>query len=178
MKHKQKLATLISLTVFCCLFASCAKPQQGDARQQVAANEPPRVASVDVVKVTPEELTLAKGESGYAIVRLQIQNGYHVNANPASYPYLIATELQVPPAEGIGVDFISYPNPLTRQFAFAEKPLAVYEGETVVKAMLKANASASSGKHNLSAKLRVQACDEQVCYAPGVIELTLPVTVR
>jgi cytochrome c biogenesis DsbD-like protein len=178
MKHKQTRATLILLTLVCCLFAGCAKPKQGDADQQSSANEPPRVASVDVVKVAPEELTLAKGESGYAIVRLQIQNGYHINANPASYPYLIATDLQVPPAEGIGVDFISYPNPQTRQFAFAEKPLAVYEGEAVVKAMLKANASASPGKHNLSAKLRVQACDEQVCYAPGVIDLTLPLTVR
>jgi hypothetical protein len=44
--------------------------------------------------------------------------------------------------------------------------------------MLKATPAAEPGKHNLSAKLRVQACDDQVCYAPGTIDLTIPVTVK
>jgi hypothetical protein len=131
-----------------------------------------------VVKVTPEELTLAKGESGYAVVRLQIQNGYHINANPASFPYLIATELQLPPASGITVSFVIYPEPLTKTFAFADQPLKVYEGDTAVKAMVRATPAAAAGQHNLSAKLRVQACDDQVCYVPGTIDLTVPVTVK
>ncbi len=47
-----------------------------------------------------------------------------------------------------------------------------------MKAMLKADKSAQPGKHNLSAKLRVQACDDKVCYAPGVLDLILPVNVK
>jgi len=47
-----------------------------------------------------------------------------------------------------------------------------------VKAMLKAAQSAETGRHNLSAKLRVQACDDQVCYPPGVMDLTVPVTIK
>ena len=166
-------ATLIAIVCF--LFAACAKPT-GDTNQ--AGGEPPRIASTDVVKATPEELTLAKGESGYAIVRLQIQDGYHINANPATFPYLIATELQLAPANGIAVDFVSYPDALTKKFSFAEEPLKVYEGETIVKAMLKADPAATPGKHNLSAKLRVQACDDTVCYPPGTMDLSLPVAVK
>ena len=168
------------LIVFSCLLlAACAKPA-ANTNQPVSATgaEPPRITSTGVVKATPQEVTLAKGASGYATVRLEIQNGYHINANPPSYPYLIATELQVPPAGGISVDFISYPDALTRKFSFAEGPLKVYEGETLVKAMLKAGQSAETGQHNLSAKLRVQACDDQVCYPPGTIDLILPVTVK
>jgi len=48
----------------------------------------------------------------------------------------------------------------------------------IVTPMLKAAPSAETGKHNLSATLRVQACDDQVCYAPGTIDLTIPVTVK
>ena len=163
----------------CLLLAACAKPA-ANTNQQVSAtgSEPPQIASTNVVKATPEELTLAKGASGYATVRLQIQNGYHINANPPSFPYLKATELQIAPAEGFSVDFITYPDALTKKFSFAEGPLKVYEGEAIVKAMLKAGPSAETGQHNLSAKLRVQACDDQVCYAPGTIDLTIPVTVK
>ena len=121
---------------------------------------------------------IVKGESGEAIVRLKIDDGYHVNANPPSFPYLIATQLELTPPTGISVDFISYPNALTKKFSFAEQPLAVYEGETYLKVRLTAAKSVAPGEHNLSAKLRVQACDDQVCYAPGTMDLTLPVTVR
>jgi thiol:disulfide interchange protein DsbD len=166
---------LKKFTVLLCvlLTAACAK-QPAPATK----NEPPRIASIDVVKVISDEVALAKGASGDAFVRLQIQNGYHINANPASFPYLIATQLDVTPASGVSVDFITYPDPLTRTFSFADQPLKVYEGDTIVKAKLKAAVSAETGKHNLSAKLRVQACDDQVCYAPGTIDLTLPVTVK
>jgi hypothetical protein len=170
-------AILIALVLL--LSAACAK-RAGDTNQSAAAgtNEPPRIASTDVVKATPEELTLAKGESGYAIVRLQIQNGYHINANPPTFPYLKATELELTPANGITVDFVVYPDALTKKFSFADEPLKVYEGETIVKAMVKAGPSAPSGRHNLSAKLRVQACDDTVCYPPGVMDLSVPVAVK
>lgn len=168
------------LVVTCFLFLSaCAKPA-ADSNQPAPAgtSEPPRIASTDVVKANPQELTLAKGESGYAVVRVSVQNGYHINANPPSFPYLKATELELMPANGLSVDFVTYPDPLTKKFSFSEEPLKVYEGDTPVKAMLKAASSAPAGTHNLSAKLRVQACDDQVCYPPGVIDLIVPVTVK
>jgi hypothetical protein len=56
--------------------------------------------------------------------------------------------------------------------------LKVYEGETIVQAMVKAGPAAETGRHNLSAKLRVQACDDAVCYAPGTMDLSVPVTVK
>ena len=173
--NKNASATLITIVLL--LSAACTKPA-GETNPTAGTGEPPRIASTDVVKATPEEISLAKGESGYAIVRLQIRNGYHVNANPPTFPYLKATELEVTPANGISVDFVSYPDALTKTFSFADEPLKVYEGETIVKAMLKAGPSAQSGKHNLSAKLRVQACDDTVCYPPGEMSLSVPVAIK
>lgn len=158
----------------CLMVVGCAKPQPPSN-----TNQQPGVTSVGVVKVTPMAASIAKGESGDAIVRLRIDNGYHVNANPPSFSYLIATQLELTPAAGISVDFITYPDALTKKFAFSpDKALAVYEGEIDLKVRLTAAKSAESGIHNLSGKLRVQACDDQVCYAPGTADLTLPVSIK
>lgn len=164
------------LLAVCCLGMACAKAPTNNA--EANANEPPAINSVDVVKASPQAATIAAGESGEAVVKLQITNGYHVNANPPTFSYLKATEIELTPADGIAVEFITYPDPLTKKFSFSEKPLAVYEGETTVKAQLKADKTSKPGTHNLSAKLRVQACDDKVCYAPGVIDLVVPVNIK
>ena len=166
----------IWLLVLCCLGVACAKAPTNST--QANANEPPAINSVDVVKANPQEVTITAGASGDAVVRLQISNGYHVNANPPSFSYLKATELELTPADGIAVEFVTYPDALTKKFSFSEKPLAVYEGETTLKARLKADKTTKPGTHNLSAKLRVQACDDKVCYAPGAIDLVVPVNIK
>lgn len=158
-----------------CLLTACAHKQPAP---QNTETEPPRVSSVDVVKALPQETTIAQGESGVVVVRLQIKDGYHVNANPPSQSYLKATEIELKPAEGISVEFIRYPDPLIKAFAFSETPLKIYERDTDLKIHLKADKRASQGKHNLSATLRVQACDDKVCYAPGAMDLTVPVNVK
>jgi len=177
LKHSRN--NVLTIAIACFLFAACAKPAANTNRSAATGSgEPPQIASTDVVEVKADELTLAKGESGYAIVRLQIRNGYHINANPPTYPYLKATEIDLTPANGISVDFVSYPDPLVKKFEFAEDPLKVYEGQTILKAMLKAGPQAETGRHNLSGKLRVQACDETVCYAPGTMDVSVPVSVK
>jgi thioredoxin:protein disulfide reductase len=171
------MKNIFGLLLLVCLVAACAKAPENSGGTN-NATEGPAIRSVDVVQARPEEATLTSGESGEALVRLQITNGYHVNANPPSFPYLKATELEITPADGIAVEFMTYPDPLTRKFAFSEQPLAVYEGETIVKARLKADKTAKPGKHNLSAKLRVQACDDKVCYAPGTLDVLVPVNIK
>ena len=156
--------------------AACAKSPADNPAS--SASEPPAIKSTDVVKATPQEATIARGESGDVVVPIKITDGYHVNANPPSYSYLKATELELPPSNGITVEFISYPDPLKKKFSFAEQELAVYEGEAVVKARVRADKSAPTGKRNLSAKLRVQACDDKVCYAPGVLDVIVPVNIQ
>jgi thiol:disulfide interchange protein DsbD len=171
--HQNHIRGMIGL---CLLAAACAKSPTNNTA--ATASEPPPIASVNVVKATPQELTLTRGESGDALVLLKIADGYHVNANPPSYSYLKATELELQPADGIVVEFITYPDALTKKFSFAEKPLAVYERQATIKARLKADKTVPAGKHNLSAKLRVQACDDKVCYAPGALDLTVPVDIK
>jgi thioredoxin:protein disulfide reductase len=169
----------LGLLLLSVALVGCAKaPTNNTTTSDANTNEPPSINSVDVVKVQPQEATLSPGGSGEALVLIQITNGYHVNANPPSQPYLKPTELELKPAEGISVGFIVYPDPLVKSFSFSQTPLKVYEGSTQLKVNLKADKKATPGKHNLSAELRVQACDDKVCYAPGALDVVVPVNIK
>lgn len=168
------LVVLLSL-----LLAGCSQSTQPVANSgSPSPAEPTRITSVGVVKAVAPPITIEVGGTTDAIVQLTIQDGYHVNANPPTFPYLKATELVMPGTGGISLVNVTYPKALERKFAFAEQPLAVYEGKADLKATLKADKSASPGEQSIPAQLRIQACDEQVCYAPGTLELAIPVQVK
>ena len=171
---------LILLVVLIGLAASCTK--HPTAENSPAPTNSPGASQVrnstDVVKVSAEPAEIARNQTSDVSVKLSIQKGFHVNANPPTFAYLKATELEFPQSPELSVSFIVYPDPITKSFAFAEKPLAVYEGDTTLKVKLKADKSAKVGTQNLSGKLRVQACDDQVCYAPGTLDVNLPLTIK
>lgn len=172
-------------TITCLLLlfvAACSKPGPNSASQATptpaAASPAQRITSESVVKVEAQPIEIPAGGSAEAVVRVNVQSGYHINANPPTYPYLKATALEIPSGEGVSVAFITYPKALDKTFPFAEKPLAVYEGTTELKATLKADKAAKPGERSLPAHLRIQACDDQVCYQPGTLELAIPVNVK
>jgi hypothetical protein len=56
-----------------------------------------------------------------ASIELVVSPGYHINAHPATFPYLIATEITPGKVEGITVsDKLAYPAPKMETFAFAD----------------------------------------------------------
>ena len=142
-----------------------------------AASTQPR-NSADMVKAVALPAEVRPNDTTEAMVQVTVQNGYHINANPPTFPYLIGTELSLQVSPPLSVSFIVYPDPITKTFPFAEKPLAVYEGTATLKVSLKADKSAKPGTQNISGKLRVQACDDQVCYAPGTLALSIPLTIK
>lgn len=179
MTRSNILLAIIAFAVFA--LPGCGKSNQPATTPTASpseAVEAKQIASVDVVKAAAQPTTIQAGSSGEAIVRLTIQNGYHINANPPTYPYLKATALEISPVDGVSVAFVTYPKALEKKLAFAEKPLAVYEGEAELKATLKADKAAKTGERSIPAYLRIQACDDQVCYPPGTLELAIPVNIK
>jgi len=176
--------TPLKLAVFCLLLlivnGACSKAPENSNASATASASPAaqRVTSESVVKVGAQPVQIVAGGSGKTAVRITIQTGYHVNANPPTFPYLKATTLVVPPAEGVSLGTVTYPKALQKKFAFAEKELAVYEGEAEVMALLKVDKAAPKGERSVPAELRIQACDEQVCYAPGTIAFAIPVNIK
>jgi thiol:disulfide interchange protein DsbD len=121
----------------------------------------PPVATVQAKLSQP----LVPGGDATLEVRLSIREPFHVNANPASEDYLIPTRLIVAPARGVSVGRPTYPEAEHKKFAFFEKPLAVYEGEVLLSAPVKASAAYASAP--LSGEVEYQACDDKSCLPPA-----------
>ena len=136
-------------------------------------------SSKDAVTAAPDSVMHLKvGSSGEAGVKITVQSGFHTNANPASAPNLIPTQLTVDPVNGIVAGKPVYPAPSgTRKFQFSETPLKVYEGTVLFKVPIKTAASLPKGELSLKATVRAQPCDEEVCYPPRNIEVTIPVVI-
>lgn len=135
-------------------------------------------SSARVVKVTSSPVTIPQNGSADAIVTLSISPGFHVNANPATFPYLIATEVKASKIEGITVGTPGYPAGEKKKFQFAEEPLAVYEGEVGVKLNLRTEKNAAVGSRSLPITVRVQACDHEQCFPPATVNATIAVDVK
>lgn len=173
---------LITGFVFTLTLAACSPPTTAPVAPAAPPTPTPAriapVTSLNFVKAAAAEAQIATGGSGEAVVTVAVQSGYHVNANPPSDAYLKATELIVSPADGLSVGFVKYPTAVKKKFSFSDKQLAVYEGEVPIKVLLKAGAATAKGTHQLATKLNVQACDDQLCYPPGTLEMTIPVTIK
>lgn len=96
------------------------------------------------------------------VVRLSIDEGWHVNANPASLPFLIPTAVEL--SDGVQMERIHYPPGIAFQPAFSDEALSVYEGHVAVRATLPAEFDGTSP----SVAVRYQACDHQRCLPPAV----------
>ena len=154
---------------------ACSKPatNQGPAASQ---NSPREVrSSADVVSLGGTGTAISGGNDGEALVMLSIEAGYHVNANPATYPYLIATEVTADKVEGLDVGKAIYPPAKKQKFDFAEEALAVYEGQVEVRLPIKI---AGKGPRSLPLNVRVQACDHEKCFPPATLNTSVSVEVK
>jgi DsbC/DsbD-like thiol-disulfide interchange protein len=172
---KSRLSFLFLTSI---LFVGCSQShptEQPQADQTTTSN----VGSTsDVVKVKMAVTSIPAGGSGEAGVGLSILPGFHVNANPATFDYLIATQLNATQTEGISPGKPVYPTAEKKSFQFAKEPLSVYEGEVQIKLPLTVDTNAAKGSHSLPIKVRVQACDTEKCYPPDTLSAVLAIEVK
>lgn len=179
------LLLLVALSVSCASDSSpTTNANAGSTNAAVAttnangATKAPQSPLEGKVSASVERVEIRAGETVETSVLLSIASGYHVNANPATEKFLIPTVVNVKPEAGITVGKIVYPKPLRKKFPFAEVPLDVYEGDAVIKLMLGAPRDLRRGQHTLRTDIRVQPCDDQMCYPPATIATAIDVTIR
>ena len=107
------------------------------------------------------------------VVTLEIEKGFHINANPASFDFLVPTTVTF---AGLSPLEIRYAPPLPFKSSFAPDTLNVYEGK--VQAVAQFKKGALDGLHALKATVHAQACTESVCLPPSRIPLTVRLTRR
>lgn len=146
---------------------------QQDFRQETAI--PESTADLVELETRVSKRPVRSGEDLKAAVFAEIAEGWHVNAHRPLQEFLIGTSLEIEPHERIVVADVRYPDPDLARFDFADEELAVYEGETPIFISLRTSEAAPAGLDSLSGRLRVQACNDQICLQPSTISVAIPV---
>jgi len=98
--------------------------------------------------------------------KVDIERGWHTNSHKPTFDYLIGTELSLTLPEGWPEAEIVYPPGEMKSFAFADKPISVYEGRVALVAHLDIPADTPEGEWPVEVALTYQACDDRSCLPP------------
>ncbi len=137
----------------------------------------PGSASVVSLRLGADTGSIVAGQPFRLAVVATIEPGWHVNSNAPFEDYLIPTEAAVLPADGLTFGPPAYPPHKEQKLPFSEKPLALFDGETVIVVEGKAEASATPGARTLRATLDFQPCNDAQCLAPNQVEAVLAIDV-
>jgi len=161
------------LTRLACLLlalsAAASAPWSPSARAQLlpaAPAAPTENAEAVTVSARLSGAARAKGRADL-LVGLTIHEPFHINANPASESYLIATQVLVAQAPGVQAGKPLYPRPTPKKFSFYPGLLKVYQGTVQVRVPLSFGASYKGAP--VSGTLKYQACNDQSCMAPVTV---------
>lgn len=96
----------------------------------------------------------------------EVENGFHIQANPASAPNLIPTTINFEENAALEFSTPKYPSPKSYSLkGFGS--LAAYSGKFKIEVPCKVKS-----KYTAAGKIRYQACNEKTCFFP----MTLPFT--
>jgi DsbC/DsbD-like thiol-disulfide interchange protein len=108
---------------------------------------------------------------------IDIPGGYHINSSRPLESYLIATSVKVEPENGLRAGAVSYPRPLLKSFKFSRKQLSVYEGQVRLKFNVTVPADYSDGSAKVKARVRLQSCNDEVCFPPKNYDVSLKIDI-
>lgn len=139
-----------------------------------AAQVPDKVVEMDIL---PETSRLVTGQSTRLAIRLEIAPGWHINSNQPPDEMLVPTELELSADPGVTFGQLRFPRAEQKSFSFSETPLAVFEGTVLVFGSLSLPPDFNQDSVHLTARLRFQACNDQLCLPPREVtaSLVLPV---
>jgi DsbC/DsbD-like thiol-disulfide interchange protein len=118
-----------------------------------------------------------RGRPLQGAIVIDVPSGYHINSSKPLETYLIATSLKVDAPNGVRVGAISYPAPLLRSFKFSQKKLSVYEGQARVRFSVTVPANYTGGSLELKTRVRLQSCNDEVCFPPKTYDKEMRIDV-
>jgi thiol:disulfide interchange protein DsbD len=121
--------------------------------------------------------TVHPGSSFQVAVIGDVEEGWHVNANPPTLEYLIPTEVKLEPVDGLTFGKMQYPQATRLKFAFAEEELDVYEGRVIIRFPVSIAGGEQPDEKVIEGTFRYQACNDQVCLAPVNQEVRIPIRI-
>jgi hypothetical protein len=129
------------------------------------------------VEAFASRLKVAPGGWVKIAVRVEIEDGWHVNSNRPLQDYLFPTEVLGDEALGLRMEKPTYAEGKKSRFTFCPDPISIYTREAWIGFQLQVPKHAATGPLILAFSLRTQPCNERHCLAPQTHNLTIPVEV-
>lgn len=129
-------------------------------------------SSADKVSVAVSTSPGSANDKRSMAITLHIQKGWHVNANPASLPFLIPTTVRAK-LSGKAVPLaIRYPPGRESDIRLGGKPIRVYNNNTVLVAQFEDRKSPiPQSTQDLDIFVAVQSCSNQgICLPPSTLK--------
>jgi uncharacterized protein len=124
--------------------------------------------TADHVHVSTSALSVPGGEE--VLVTIKVDDKWHINANPASFDFLIPTSVEF---KGVKPAKVEYPKPIRFTAEFAPEGLDVYEGSIAVVA--KFPKGSLRGIKSLQGAVTAQACTDRICLPPSTLPISTAV---
>jgi thiol:disulfide interchange protein DsbD len=143
----------------------------------------PAVAQLSMAgpAITSESYAAQDGVAPGEVIRVafsfNLPKPWHVNSHTPLDEFLIPTELTLAEDAAYTVEQIVYPEHEEIVFAFQEEPLAVYEGNFTIGAVVRVGADAQPGPLVITGSLRYQACNDKQCAPPKNVDVSVAVRV-
>ena len=112
------------------------------------------------------------GGSATVIVTVLVDQGWHVNSHTPLDEFLIPTDVRLELPPGWRAEPPVFPAHRLVSLSFSETPVAVLEGEFVVRVRVHA-AAAGQPVTELAGVVEAQACDDRQCMAPEEVRFTV-----
>lgn len=135
------------------------------AKEPVA--KPEKIAAKVVLSVDK----LPPGGQCEIAVVLDVQPGWHINANPPSPDYMKATKVTVKSNLGSEFDKAVYPKGAPLRLPDISDPISVYEGRVVIRGQLSIPAAAAGRTEEFDVTINYQACNDKTCEPPAKLRL-------
>jgi hypothetical protein len=143
-----------------------------------AQDSPPPKGRTFVSFVSVSKVVVAPGKSAPVAFTFRVEDPYHINSSQPLVPELIPTQLHFSLPGEVAIGRVTYPSGKLMSFPFDPgTKLSVYSGDVVIRGMVVAPLSSSTGTFTLHGELKYQACDNNACYPPKKLPFTFDVRV-
>lgn len=139
-----------------------------------AERKPGEAASIQAIEIRGDT---RPGAEVTAVVKVQLEKGYHVHSNKPSQPNFIATVLALEPSRSAKPGTPVYPKGKAEKVTGLDKPLSIYGEafEILVPLRLAADAALPI---TIPVVLRYQACQGPQCFPPARLKFDLVVPAK
>ena len=138
----------------------CSSPSAIAQLQRIRAELTPLVES-----------DAAPGASVRAALQVRIPERFHVQSDAPRDPTLIPTVLAIDAPQGVTVKEIVFPEATEFEQIGQPQPLLVFENQFTIGVELEVDGTVPPGRLDVPGRLRYQACDDRLCYAPANVDV-------